>query len=108
MSLNVAAAHSDPAASGRGRRLVYGGHTIGIACSHVTRAIPNLVTIAGWRSCDHLGPVFEGDVLHSTVEVSVATQRADAWLVELRVRTDAHREEQPEPVLDWRLIGVMA
>jgi acyl dehydratase len=30
LSLNVAAAHTDPAAGGRGRRLVYGGHTIGI------------------------------------------------------------------------------
>src|SRR5581483_8295704 len=53
MTLNVAAAHSDPSSSGRGRRLVYGGHTIGIALSHVTRALPNLVTVAAWRSCEH-------------------------------------------------------
>ena len=107
LSLNIAAAHSDPAASGRGRRLVYGGHTIGIACSHLTRAIPNLVTIAAWRSCDHLGPVFEGDVLHSAIEVGEITRAATQTLVDLRIRTDAHRE-QVEPVLDWRLIGVMA
>jgi 2-methylfumaryl-CoA isomerase len=31
LSLNVATAHHDPAAGGRGRRLVYGGHTIGLA-----------------------------------------------------------------------------
>jgi acyl dehydratase len=107
LSLNIAAAHSDPAASGRGQRLVYGGHTIGIACSHLTRALANLVTIAGWRSCDHLGPVFEGDVLHSTVEVEAVTRAESHTLVDLRVQTAAHREK-PEPVLDWRLIGVMA
>lgn len=98
MTLNVAAAHSDPASGGRGRRLVYGGHTIGIALSHVTRAIPDLVTVAAWRSCDHLNPVFEGDVLRSTIEV----EAVDGQLIELRVHM---RSEQP--VLDWRLIGVL-
>ena len=68
LSLNVAAAHSDPGSTGSGRRLVYGGHTIGLALAHVTRALPNLVTVVGWRSCDHLNPVFEGDVLHSAFD----------------------------------------
>jgi acyl dehydratase len=110
LSLNAAAAHSDPASGGRGRRLVYGGHTIGIALQHVTRAVPNLVTVAAWRSCDHLGPVFEGDVLHSTVAVDRVERDGPAVLVDLRVRTDAVRldGEDTEPVLDWRLIGVMA
>jgi acyl dehydratase len=112
LSLNVAGAHSDPGASGRGQRLVYGGHTIGIACSHLTRALPNLVTVAGWRSCDHLAPVFEGDVLHSAVTVEGISRRdrADAALVELRVQTEAARAEHGarEAVLDWRLLGVMA
>jgi acyl dehydratase len=106
--LNAAAAHSDPGSGGRGQRLVYGGHTIGIALQHVTRAIPNLLTVAAWRSCDHLGPVFEGDVLHSRVVVQAVTRGAhDATLVDLRVRTDAARTQR-EPVLDWQLIGVMA
>jgi acyl dehydratase len=99
MSLNVAAAHSDPGATGSGRRLVYGGHTIGIACSHLTRALPNLVTIAAWRSCDHLAPVFEGDVLHSTIEVEATAPNR----IDLRVLTSSDR-----PVLDWRLIGITA
>jgi acyl dehydratase len=108
LSLNVAAAHSDPGSGGRGQRLVYGGHTIGIALQHVTRAIPNLLTVAAWRSCDHLGPVFEGDVLHSRVVVQAVTRAAhDSTLVGLRVRTDAARTQR-EPVLDWQLIGVMA
>jgi acyl dehydratase len=106
MTLNIAGAHSDPGASGRGHRLVYGGHTIGLACSHVTRAIPNLVTVIAWRSCDHLAPVFEGDVLRSEIEV----ESIDAPLVDLRVRTRADRADGSgtDPVLDWRLIGVIA
>jgi acyl dehydratase len=128
LSLNAAAAHSDPASSGRSRRLVYGGHTIGVALAHVTRALPNLLTVAAWRSCDHLAPVYEGDVLHSTVAVETNRPAAGegATLIELRVRTHAIRADgddsgtipghryagdtQPErvPVLDWRLIGLMA
>ena len=69
MTLNVAVAHHD-AVAGRGRRLVYGGHTIGIAASHLCRALPNLVTIVAWDGCDHLGPVFEGDTLRSAVELT--------------------------------------
>ena len=101
LSLNVAAAHTDPTA--RGRRLVYGGHTIGIALAHATRALPNLVTVAGWRACDHLAPVTEGDVLHSVVDIEAITPLPQGALVDLRVQTRAH-----EPVLDWRLVAVMA
>ncbi len=53
-----------------GRRLVYGGHTIGIAAAQITRVLPELVTIVGWEGCDHTGPVHEGDTLHSTVTVT--------------------------------------
>src|SRR5881398_3645805 len=67
LSLNLATVHHDAAVTGTGRRLVYGGHTIGIACSHVTRALPNLAYVVAWRSCDHVGPVLEGDVLRSVV-----------------------------------------
>jgi acyl dehydratase len=111
LTLNVAAAHHDPAASGRGRRLVYGGHTIGLALSQATRAIPNLATVVGWRGCDHLAPVFEGDVLRSAVTVEAVEQFEQAGaLVELRVETLADRAagDASEPVLDWRLVGVMA
>ena len=65
-----------------------------------------LVTVVAWRSCDHLAPVFEGDVLRSEVEVGAI----DAPLVDLRVQTNATRADGSgtDPVLDWRLIGVMA
>jgi acyl dehydratase len=111
LTLNVATAHLDPAASGRGRRLVYGGHTIGVALSHVTRALPDLVTIVAWRSCDHLAPVYEGDVLHTVVTVTaVAPLAGGAALVDLRVQTAAARGDGIElgAVLDWRPVAVLA
>lgn len=111
LSLNVAGAHTDPGATGTGRRLVYGGHTIGIAFSQAVRALPNLVTVVAWRSCDHLAPVFEGDVLRSSVTVDALDELdGTGALLELRVQTDADRVDETgaEPVLDWRLVGVMA
>jgi acyl dehydratase len=112
LSLNIAAAHTDPGATGHGRRLVYGGHTIGIALAHANRALPNLVTVAGWRSCDHLAPVFEGDVLRSAVTVEAIEPPGEdgGALVDLRVETLAERAEggDRDPVLDWHLVAVMA
>jgi acyl dehydratase len=103
LSLNVAAAHTDPAA--RGQRLVYGGHTIGIALAQVTRALPNLVTVVAWRACDHPAPVFEGDVLRSAFTV----EAVEGNLVDLRVETVAQRADgERQAVLDWRPIAVMA
>ncbi|MFZ0042487.1 MAG: MaoC family dehydratase [Solirubrobacteraceae bacterium] len=107
LTLNVATAHHD--ATANGRRLVYGGHTIGIAASQLTRALPNLVTIVAWRGCDHLGPVLEGDTLTSEVEfVGGEELESGGALVDLRSRVTAHRESESEPVLDWRLVGVLA
>ena len=109
LTLNVAFAHHDAAATGRGRRLVYGGHTIGIAAAQLTRAIPSLVTIVAWHSCDHLGPVFEGDTLHSEVEVeALEPLPGGGGLVHLRSRVWAAREGERAEVLDWRLVGVLA
>jgi acyl dehydratase len=110
VTLNLAAVHTDPEAGAYGRRLVYGGHTISIAGAHATRALPDLVTILGWRSCDHTGPVFEGDVLRTELTVEdVHAQRYGA-MVELRAvvhATPAGGGEE-KPVLDWRFIGLMA
>jgi acyl dehydratase len=112
LSLNVAAAHTDATSTTRGQRLVYGGHTIGIALAHVTRALPNLVTVVAWRSCDHLAAVVEGDVLRSVVTVEALEPLAggDGALVDLRVETAADRADGSgrDAVLDWRLVAVMA
>jgi acyl dehydratase len=105
-TLNVATAHTDATLSSHGRRLVYGGHTISIAAAHATRAIPAIATIIAWRSCDHLGPVFEGDVLRT--ELDVADVSPDG-LVELRARVSSVREgADPEAVLDWSFVAVVA
>jgi acyl dehydratase len=110
LSLNIAKAHSDPGSHHSGKRLVYGGHTIGIAAAHLTRALPNLVTIIGWHHCNHLAPVFEGDVLRSTVHLEGTEALPDGGgLVTLRVEVAAQREDDAlDPVLDWRLVGAMA
>ena len=111
LTLNVAETHTDAARGAHGRRLVYGGYTISVAAAQSARALPNLVTILAWRSCDHLGPVFEGDVLSSevTIEGVRALSHVDASLVDLRAIVHAHRDDQDaQPVLDWRFVAVMA
>jgi acyl dehydratase len=105
--LNVAMVHHDLSASG-GRRLVYGGHTIGLAAAQAARALPNLVTIVAWHSCDHLAPVREGDTLRSSIELEQTETLSSGGLVHLRSRVRADREGGAEDVLDWRFIGVMA
>ena len=111
LTLNVAKAHTDAGGSVHGRRLVYGGHTISVAAAHLSRALPALATIVAWRGCDHLGPVFEQDVLSTTVEVegTQALDGLDAGLVDLRMLVSADRGagEEPKPVLDWRAVAVM-
>jgi acyl dehydratase len=102
LSLNIAMAHHD---AGDGRRLVYGGHTIGLAASQAARALPELLTIVAWHSCDHLGPVYEGDTLHSALELErlePLEERGALAHLRSRVRTADGRD-----VLDWRFVGVL-
>jgi acyl dehydratase len=109
-TLNLASTHTDPAVGPYGRRLVYGGHTISLAGAAATRALPNLVTILAWRSCDHTGPVFEGDVLRTEVTVDGVHPLAQGGMVDLHavVWADHGDGEPEEPVLDWRFIALMA
>jgi len=108
LSLNIAAAHHDASGSG-GRRLVYGGHTIGLAAAQATRALPNLVTIVAWHGCDHVGPVSEGDTLVSELELERLEPLATGGsLVHLRSRVRARRGTEQADVLDWRFVAVMA
>ncbi len=108
LTLNVAMAHHDAASSTAGR-LVYGGHTIGLAAAQTARALPNLVTIIAWHSCDHLAPVREGDTLRSTLEFERGEPLpGGGGLVHLRSRVRADHDGGPQDVLDWRFVGVMA
>lgn len=122
-TLNLAMTHTDASRSVYGKRLVYGGHTISIAAAQVSRAIPNLLTTLAWYHCDHVSPVFEGDILRSTVRVNDTVACGDlsenssikgAGILRMHVEVFADRGDQaPEPgndikVLDWELAGLLA
>jgi len=107
LTANIAAVHHDTSAAG-GDRLVYGGHAIGLALSQAARALPSLVTVTGWHSCDHLAPVREGDTLRSVVTVEqVDYLPGGGGVVHLRslVRADG---PDARDVLDWRYVAVLA
>ncbi|WP_157157369.1 MaoC family dehydratase [Diaminobutyricimonas sp. LJ205] len=107
LTLNVAHVHHDRFAQPNGR-LVYGGHTIGIALAQVTRTLPDIITVAAWHSCDHSGPVREGDTLASTISVEdVAEVGEGLRALTLRVLVYAKRAEaQNDQVLDWRFVAL--
>ncbi len=105
LSLNIAATHHDSRVSGH--RLVYGGHTIGLALAQATRLLPNLVTVLGWKSCDHTGPVHEGDTLYSELHVEEATELPDGRGGVLRLRSLVYAAGEPDrQVLDWRFTAL--
>jgi acyl dehydratase len=108
LTMNLATIHHDRTRSGQ--RLVYGGHTIGLAAAQLTRAFPSLVTILGWHDCDHLGPVHEGDTLHSEITIErCEALAAEGGLVHLRsVVRATSLSDNISDVLDWRLIGLFA
>ncbi len=108
LTLNIAAVHHDAVTAG-GRRLVYGGHTIALALAQATRAIPNLLTVLAWQSCDHTAPVHEGDLLSSVLEVERVRPLAQGGAyLHLRSRVTAADPETGEEnqVLDWRFTAV--
>ncbi|TMR07328.1 acyl dehydratase [Actinomadura soli] len=108
LTLNVAKVHHDATAGEQGR-LVYGGHTIGIALHQAVRALPDLVTVVGWHGCDHTGPVREGDTLTSTIEVERTEPLAQGGLAHLRSLVRSVRAgAAPADVLDWRFVALFA
>ncbi len=101
LTLNIAAAHHDLRIGGR--RLVYGGHTIGLALAQANRLLPNLATVLGWESCDHTGPVYEGDTLYSELRVESAEPTGHGGVLGLRSLVYAVSDTEPDrSVLDWR------
>jgi acyl dehydratase len=97
LTLNVAAVHHDRFVAGE--RLVYGGHTISVAASQVLRALPDAATILLWESCDHTGPVREGDTLTTDLTVEQVRAIGDWKVLDLRAVVNADGDR---PVLDWR------
>lgn len=107
LTLNIAATHHDSRV-GDGRRLVYGGHTIGLALAQATRLLPDLVTVLAWESCDHTGPVYEGDTLYSELHIEAATPLPDGRGGVLKLRSLVHAADAGEDrqVLDWRFTAL--
>ncbi|WP_082948859.1 MaoC family dehydratase [Mycobacterium sp. 1274756.6] len=109
LTLNIAAVHHDSRAGGQ--RLVYGGHTIGLALAQATRLLPNLATVLSWRSCDHTGPVYEGDTLYSVLSIESATALPEERGGTLDLRSLVYAEDPDaradRKVLDWRFTGLM-
>lgn len=103
LTLNIATVHHDGSAT-RGQRLVYGGHTIGIAMAQLTRAIPGLITVLGWHGCDHVAPVHEGDVLRSVVNVKVVDRGPHGTAV-VDLEIDVVNQDSTK-VLNWRLVAL--
>jgi len=114
MTLNMAMTHTDASRSVYGKRLVYGGHTISMAAAHISRLLPDLITILAWYKCDHTAPVFEYDILNTVVQIDEIISAESFGLAKLHVEVFATRgPEAPEAgenikVLDWRLVGLLA
>ncbi len=105
LTLNIAAVHHDSRAGGR--RLVYGGHTIGLALAQASRLLPNLATVLGWQSCEHTAPVYEGDTLYSELHVESAEPTDNGGMLGLRSLVYAVSESDADrQVLDWRFTAL--
>lgn len=105
--LNIAATHHDSRVGGQ--RLVYGGHTIGLALAQASRLLPNLATVLGWQSCDHTGPVHEGDTLYSELNIEAADTLPGARGGVLTLRSVVYavaEEGDDRQVLDWRFTAL--
>lgn len=112
LTLNIAAVHHDSRAGSPpgGVRLVYGGHTIGLALAQATRLLPNLATVLGWQSCEHTGPVHEGDTLYSDLYIEAARELPGGRGGVLSLRSvvfAATGDGADRAVLDWRFSALM-
>jgi acyl dehydratase len=119
-TLNLAATHYDASASTYGERLIFGGHTIALAAAAAVRALPEMVTIVAWRSCDHLAPVFEGDMIATRIEVTdLRPLKSGGGLADLRAVVTAEHgasgqnalnvaPKTTNTVLDWRFVALFA
>jgi len=108
LTLNMAMTHTDAARSVYGKRLVYGGHTISLAAAQISRALPNMLTILGWLTCDHLAPVFEEDVLRSEITIEETHGLEEGGIVMLHVESFLNRDNNEIKVLDWHLVTLFA
>ena len=104
LTQNQAPVHRNADTSPTGERLVYGGHTVGLAQASLNRLVPRNATILGWQSCDHLGPVHEGDVLsfeHTLLDQETLT---NGKISAIKTEVFCIKGDEKSNVLDWRLV----
>jgi acyl dehydratase len=82
-----------------------------MAAAQLLRVMPNMLSVLAWYKCDHLAPVFEEDVLYSSVTIEGLSQIKSAGIVNLSIQTYAVRsdgETGDVQVLDWKLAVLSA
>ncbi|MYH94985.1 MAG: acyl dehydratase [Acidimicrobiia bacterium] len=105
LTQNLAPPHRDASLGQGGKRLVYGGHTVGLAQAGLVRLLPTAATVVGWHLCDHSGPVFEDDVVDVSATLDAVHPVANGRLLAFTVIVQAERGgADPVQVLDWRPI----
>ncbi|MFI6390155.1 hypothetical protein [Nonomuraea sp. NPDC050540] len=109
LTQNQAAAHRDPARGRHGRRLVYGGHVAALAQASLTRLVPGLAAVVGWRSCDHLAPAFEGDLLSFDITCDELLPVDGGALIAFRIKGQTLRQAgESVNLLDFRPVALVA
>ena len=99
---NVAAVHRDAETSPYDKPLVYGGHTVALAQASLSRVFTGIASIVGWHTCDHVGPVFEDDLLSFQHSPLQEVSKGNGRFVAVQVKAFAHRNNaEPAEVLDW-------
>ncbi len=73
--------------------------------------LPNLATVLGWESCDHTGPVHEGDTLYNELHIDGAAPLPDGrgGVLKLRSLVYAVSKDDGAPdrqVLDFRFTAL--
>ena len=105
LTQNLAPPHRDASLGQGGKRLVYGGHTVGLAQASLVRLLPTAATVVGWHLCDHTGPVFEEDVVEVSATLDAVHPVGNGRILAFTVIVVAERGgADPMPVLDWRPI----
>ncbi len=103
LTQNLAPPHRDASLGQKGSRLVYGGHTVGLAQAALVRLLPTMATVVGWHLCDHTGPVFEDDVVDVAATLDTVHPVTNGRLLAFTVIVHAERDGNlPVPVLNWR------
>ena len=80
-----------------------------LALAQASRLLPNLATVLGWQSCDHTGPVHEGDTVYSELHIEAADALPGdrGGVLTLRSLVYAVADEGDDrQVLDWRFTAL--